>query len=974
MQESLNVTYIILGSFLVITLILGLYAGRQVTSLKEYAIGNGRFSTSTLVLTLLVTWIGGSSIIGSPGEIYKIGILGCFSWFATSIQFFYIAIFFSKKLAHYKGALTMGDLMEKFYGTRVRIISGLLTSLKSICVLSIQLLMLGKVIEHFLLLDSRLGIIICSVVLGIYSVLGGIKSVTLTDVFQFIILAVAIPLILSFCLNEVGGYTNLFAKIPKTKFLILENKHFPHWATYIFLCLLPNFLLHPTPLQRVLMARTSTQIRDMFLVLMVSGIVFGIVFGLMGLSMWALFPNMDSKIIVFHTVNNLKLLPVIKAVIVCGFFAIIMSTADSILHVAGLTVFRDVLDPIFKFKESKQLVIVKMTTMIISVFAILSTLYFVNTPYFRNINFYGGMIVIPVTYFPFTMSLLGLKSDNKSFVSGSICGLITMFSCYLITKTHLLSALCGMVGNALGYMISHIIQNKGVVFIKRDDEYEIENIWIPNLNSILTKLKNIMPTPSRVYEYCKNEVRNNGSQNVIFGAYCCINFSFPYFLWRHSDIEKFNFMTNMRFIGSVLGGILIVKSQWKEFLKSYYPIFWYATLIYCIPFVTTMMFLLTNGSTAWLISIGSSMFFLMLLVSSEIFIVIAPLGTILALLIHKIYFGNFGVENLGFCTNYYLIYQIGFPIVVGILFAYRKQIFNIRRGNIGLNLGSSLCHELRNTLYSKVCNQYSLKLLESLETKNKEGQREFYTIPIRKYEFILDKIKEAINFEDVSIKIIGTFENLFRKYKKSLEQPKVCSMQSIVQYALKNLNLMPNEVENIEVDLSDDFYVKVPKAPLGFTISNIIKNALKHGKSTKIKIHLSENQLIIRDNGIGIPESNLDKIFSMHFTTGNKDSTGIGLGFAKIIVKSFYGDIWCESKRGENSFTEFHIKFPKVYPSGIGINTVTEAAEAGRNQAHMSIAMNMLQKGKSFREIAEYMNLSYFEIEQIKKQLNINNS
>ncbi len=785
MFQNLNITCLILGSFLLITLILGLYAGRKVTTLKEYVVGSGRFGTFTLVLTLLATWIGGSSIVGSPGEVYKVGILGCFSWFAVSIQFFFIAIFFSKKLSFYKGSLTIGDLMEKFYGVEVRIISGLLTSLKSICILSVQLLMLGKVVECFFSLDPRLGIVLCSIILGVYSILGGIKSVTLTDVFQFIVLAVAIPLILSFCLNEIGGYKNLFIKLPKAKFLIFENKYFLHWSTYIAICLLPIFLPYPTFMQRVFMAKNSTQIKNMFLSLSAAGIIFGIVFCIIGLCMCVLFPNMNSKIIVFHTINNLKFLPITKAVVICGFFAVIMSTADSIVHSTGVTVFRDVLNPIFKFKETNQLFIVKITTILICGFAIMSTLYFVDTPYFRTISFYGSMVVVPIIHFPFIMSLLGLKSDNRSFVLGGIGGLAALSVCYLVTKMHVLGALCGMAGNAIAYMIVHIIQNKGVVFVKRSNEYEIENIWTPNLSSILTKVIDSIPTPSRIYEYCKKQVIHNGSQNIIFGTYCCINFSFPYFLWKHSNIEKFNFMTNMRIIGALLGGLLIVKSQWKEFLKYYYPIFWYTALTYCIPFVTTMMFLLTNGSTAWLISIGSSMFFLILLVSSEIFIVIAPLGTILALLFHKIYFGNFGIENLEFCTNYYLIYQIGFPVTVGVLFAYRKQIFNIKRGNIGLNLGESLCHELRNTLYSKVCNQYSLKLLESVEEQEKESQREFYTIPIKKFEFILDKIKEAIKFEDVSIKIIGTFENLFRKYKKALEQPKICPIQSIVQYALK---------------------------------------------------------------------------------------------------------------------------------------------------------------------------------------------
>ena len=106
---------------------------------------------------------------------------------------------------------------------------------------------------------------------------------------------------------------------------------------------------------------------------------------------------------------------------------------------------------------------------------------------------------------------------------------------------------------------------------------------------------------------------------MLFGIYVCINFILPYVLWDHKDVETYNLMTNMRFIGGILGGLLIVKSEWKDFLKPYYPLFWHVTLTYCLPFIGTMMFLLTKGSLPWLMNVGVSIFFLILLVSGEMF-------------------------------------------------------------------------------------------------------------------------------------------------------------------------------------------------------------------------------------------------------------------------------------------------------------------------------------------------------------------
>jgi signal transduction histidine kinase len=73
-----------------------------------------------------------------------------------------------------------------------------------------------------------------------------------------------------------------------------------------------------------------------------------------------------------------------------------------------------------------------------------------------------------------------------------------------------------------------------------------------------------------------------------------------------------------------------------------------------------------------------------------------------------------------------------------------------------------------------------------------------------------------------------------------------------------------------------------------------------------------DNVLIsVTDNGNGIPEKNLGKIFQPFFTTRPPgQGTGLGLSLAYDIVKSHGGEIKVESKEGE--FTRFTIQLPKT--------------------------------------------------------------
>lgn len=72
-----------------------------------------------------------------------------------------------------------------------------------------------------------------------------------------------------------------------------------------------------------------------------------------------------------------------------------------------------------------------------------------------------------------------------------------------------------------------------------------------------------------------------------------------------------------------------------------------------------------------------------------------------------------------------------------------------------------------------------------------------------------------------------------------------------------------------------------------------------------------ELYLIISDNGIGISEENINKIYNMHFTT-KKNGHGLGLFNGRKIIKQHHGEIICESQEGEGS--TFKITLPRFQP------------------------------------------------------------
>ena len=106
---------------------------------------------------------------------------------------------------------------------------------------------------------------------------------------------------------------------------------------------------------------------------------------------------------------------------------------------------------------------------------------------------------------------------------------------------------------------------------------------------------------------------------------------------------------------------------------------------------------------------------------------------------------------------------------------------------------------------------------------------------------------------------------------------------------------------------------------LRLVFQNLIGNAIKFikkGEIPKIKISAEEKfgwTISIEDNGIGIPERELQNIFSIfHRLNDLKDyeGTGIGLAHCKKVVDMHQGEIWVDSLHGEGS--TFHFNIPKL--------------------------------------------------------------
>jgi signal transduction histidine kinase len=116
--------------------------------------------------------------------------------------------------------------------------------------------------------------------------------------------------------------------------------------------------------------------------------------------------------------------------------------------------------------------------------------------------------------------------------------------------------------------------------------------------------------------------------------------------------------------------------------------------------------------------------------------------------------------------------------------------------------------------------------------------------------------------------------------------------------------------------------IEADQALLHQALYNLVENALKYtpdSGTVTIQLQCSATTITfaIQDSGIGIPKSDLPRLFEKFYRGTNREAlakrgTGLGLAIVKSIAERHGGKVWVESELGQGS--TFHLQVPLVQP------------------------------------------------------------
>lgn len=226
---------------------------------------------------------------------------------------------------------------------------------------------------------------------------------------------------------------------------------------------------------------------------------------------------------------------------------------------------------------------------------------------------------------------------------------------------------------------------------------------------------------------------------------------------------------------------------------------------------------------------------------------------------------------------------------------------------------------------------------ERLEVSNQELEQFAQVVshdlrePLRMVKGYLQIIERRINFnEKASLKEFFDFaidgavrmENLIHdvlnlsKINQGEISFQTVDLNNVMFFVIQNLKAIIEE-KTAEMYYDNLSSISADKSQMTQLFQNIVSNGLKYNESDRPTVWITEKDLgdslefIIKDNGIGIPKAEQDKVFQMFYRLNSDrfEGSGIGLATCKQIIERHKGSVRLESEMGRGSI--FYITLPK---------------------------------------------------------------
>ncbi len=440
-----------LGAYLGLLLVVSLIANRRVESEEDYIVAGRRLPLSLATATLFATWFGAGTVLTAADEIRTEGLkAAALEPYGAGLCLLLAGVFLARRLWAMK-VLTISDVFARF-GPKSEALSVMVTVPSYIGWIAVQLVALAGTLHVSLGLSMTTGILIVAAVSLVYTLMGGMWSVTITDAVQIVLIVFGVLWLGYTTFDVLGsgslsdGLTALSERSEPDRLVLIPRDsmgELAQWLGVLVVASLGN--LPAQELAQRIMAAKSERVASRACVL--AGCLYislGTVPVLIGLAAPLLLQDGQTDAVLQGLALRL-LSPTMSVVFVLSVVSVVMSTITSGLLAPATTLAHNLLRPRAPERISS-LALCRISVVLVLVLSVVVAMLGENAYAILEASYAMGLVGL---FVPFVAGLYAVEASDGATLASMAIGvavwLLGFFVETAVPMSLLAVVVCGLV-------------------------------------------------------------------------------------------------------------------------------------------------------------------------------------------------------------------------------------------------------------------------------------------------------------------------------------------------------------------------------------------------------------------------------------------------------------------------------------------------------------------------------------------------
>jgi solute:Na+ symporter, SSS family len=466
------ITFVVL--YLVGTLALGVWAGTRIKNTSDFAIAGRSLPLIMVVTTTFATWFGAETVMGIPAKFVQSGLSSIVEDpFGAGTCLVLVGLFFATRL-YKQNLLTIGDFYRQRYGKGIEVFCSTAIILSYLGWVAAQITALGLVFSVLTngAMSETAGMIVGTLAVLVYVVIGGFLAVAWTDFIQMIVLVIGLSIIAVFASDLAGGADKVFAMASqKDLWNFLPPPSFTEIAMFVGagLTMMLGSIPQQDVFQRVMAAKNAETARNGAVIGGMSYILFafvpmfivGCAVVVMGSSALDMAKNDYQRLLPTFVLTKMPL--VMQILFFGALLSAIKSTSSATLLAPSTSFVENILKNVRpRMKDKQQLLATRLTIVVFAALVLAYAIAMKGTPIYDLVSS-AYQVTLVGAFVPLVMGLYWKGATTQGAVLSLAAGVgtwVLFFPQVSHLGEHFPPQLAGLIAALIGMVVGSLMPQR----------------------------------------------------------------------------------------------------------------------------------------------------------------------------------------------------------------------------------------------------------------------------------------------------------------------------------------------------------------------------------------------------------------------------------------------------------------------------------------------------------------------------------